>query len=196
MQNNEDEEVQKRVAYYSSLVDAWIQTRMEVDKNLIVISSIGIGFLITLLTNKGVSCATALVVYLGSFFSFFATIILCIVILHRNSSYIQKLIISPEAKDTLLDHLDFAAKLIFALGLIFTLIIGVSTGINQLYSNNNIKGGQEMTEERSKKYVTKSLKDLAKGKSLSGLGALNPANNPNNTSSTKASENHSSDKEK
>ncbi len=70
MQDNEDDKRQKSVAYYSSLVNAWIQTRMEVDKNLIGISSIGIGFIITLLTNTCVSCAAELVVYLGALFSF------------------------------------------------------------------------------------------------------------------------------
>jgi hypothetical protein len=46
MENNDSESIQKRVAFYTSLVNAWIQTRMEVDKTLIVISSAGIGFLI------------------------------------------------------------------------------------------------------------------------------------------------------
>jgi hypothetical protein len=66
-----DELAGKRVAFYSSLVNAWIQTRMEVDKTLIVISSAGIGFLITLLTRKvGISCNLFLL-YLAAFVSFY-----------------------------------------------------------------------------------------------------------------------------
>jgi hypothetical protein len=207
MQDNDPEQIQKRVAFYSSLVNAWIQTRMEVDKTLIIISSAGIGFLITLLANKGVTCATALVVYLVAFFCFFATIVLCVLILQRNSSYIRTLLDDPKAKDPLLDTIDRAAKFTFALALIFTLIVGVSTGIDQLYKNKNRKGGQEVAEDKG---VSKVVDESAKGprkvqpakiekRSLSGLGELSPSTNTGsttNTNSGQSSTNQSTEKKK
>lgn len=194
MQDNDNEKMQKRVAFYNNLVNAWIQTRMEVDKTLIVISSAGIGFLITLLAKKGVDCITELVVYMIAFFAFFITIALCIFIFHRNSSYIQNLLNAPDTKanDALLDVLDWAAKLIFALAMIFTLVIGVSTGVDQYYRNKNRKGGQEMAKDSeiqesntpngSQKAKPETIKKSLSG--LGGLGELHPDSNTGNTVNT------------
>jgi hypothetical protein len=169
MEKNENELAQKKVAFYTSLVNAWIQTRMEVDKTLIIISSAGIGFLITLLTNQGITCVTVFIVYLAAFISFFVVIVLCIIILHRNSSYIEALIENQKAKDRCLETLDYLAKTFFALALIFTLIIGISMGFNQLYGNGNKKGDQIMTEIKEKK-----IGKILEKKSFTGLDKLNP----------------------
>lgn len=150
MGNGNDEQTSKRVAFYSSLVNAWVQTRMEVDKTLIVISSAGIGFLITLLTrNGGISCSLFLL-YLAAFVSFFSVIVLCIMIFHRNSSYLEKVIkeddedegaeaVASDAGDVdskddyiYLKAFDYLSKFFFALAFIFTLIIGIWTGLNQI----------------------------------------------------------------
>lgn len=204
MESNDGESIQKRVAFYTSLVNAWIQTRMEVDKTLIVISSAGIGFLITLLNNKGVACATGFVVYLAAFLSFFVVIVLCIVILQRNSSYIKTLLNNPDAKDSYLDTIDIVAKVFFALALIFTLIIGISTGFDPLHKNS--KGDKEMTESKAKeilKKVNESLQGLDKlnpdkieKRSLSGLGDLRPDKNAGSTSTNTGSDQSSNDKKK
>lgn len=47
-------EQQKDVAYYSALVSAWIQTKMERDKTLASLSAGGIGLLVTILSTVGV----------------------------------------------------------------------------------------------------------------------------------------------
>ena len=206
MESNDSESVQKRVAFYTSLVNAWIQTRMEVDKTLIVISSAGIGFLIALLTNKGVACTAIFVIYLAAFFSFFVVIVLCILILQRNSSYIATLLNNPDAKDPYLDAFDHVAKAFFALALIFTLIIGISSGLDQLYKNKNNKGDQEMTKNKAEEILKKadeSLKGLDKlnpkkidQKSLSGLGDLKPDKDTGSSSTNNSSDQTAKDKKK
>jgi hypothetical protein len=45
----------KNVAHYSVMLDAWIQTRMALDKSLITLSAGGVGVLVTLLTTVGVA---------------------------------------------------------------------------------------------------------------------------------------------
>lgn len=206
MESNGSEAIQKRVAFYASLVNAWIQTRMEVDKTLIVISSAGIGFLITLLNNKGFVSTTGFIVYLSAFFSFFVVIILCIVILQRNSSYILTLLNNPDAKDPYLGVIDHVAKFFFALALIFTLIIGISIGVDQLHKSKNSKGDQKMTESKAKeilKKVEESLKGVDKldsskieTESLDGLGDLNPDKSTDSTSTNTGSDQSTNDKKK
>lgn len=69
MSNNEQElsetDKQKDVAFYSSCVNAWIQTRMEKDKQLLTLSSVAMGFLINLYKDLG-NDTTAFVLWLGS----------------------------------------------------------------------------------------------------------------------------------
>ena len=45
-ENKNSLEEQKGVAYYSALVNAWITTRMEKDKQLLTLSAAGIGLII------------------------------------------------------------------------------------------------------------------------------------------------------
>lgn len=44
----------KNIAYYQSHVDAWFLTRLEKDKAIFTVSSVGIGFLATILTTVGI----------------------------------------------------------------------------------------------------------------------------------------------
>ncbi|MDA8663964.1 hypothetical protein N9L66_03280 [Porticoccaceae bacterium] len=44
----------KNVAYYSTMLSAWIETKMERDKTLVTLSAAGIGLLVTILTVIGV----------------------------------------------------------------------------------------------------------------------------------------------
>ncbi|MGY0582644.1 MAG: hypothetical protein ACW7DV_11235, partial [Paraglaciecola chathamensis] len=45
----------KNVAFYSTLLSAWIQTKMERDKTLITLSSAAIALLVTMLTTVGIN---------------------------------------------------------------------------------------------------------------------------------------------
>jgi hypothetical protein len=44
----------KNIAHYSTLLSAWIQTKMERDKTLVTLSSAAIGFLVAILTAAGI----------------------------------------------------------------------------------------------------------------------------------------------
>jgi hypothetical protein len=195
---------QKEVAFYGNIVNAWIQTRMELDRTLIYISSAGIGFLITLLANKEGINTTDFLVFLAAFIAFFIVIILCVAIFHRNATHLEALLQNDKAKDRWLDALDCAAKGFFILALFCTLLIGVLTYSNQLYQINKNTGGNTMSENRSKELLNKidegssgetrpSFEKLDE-KSLSGLGNLKPDTQTNNDSDN-TNDNQNSDKE-
>ena len=44
----------KQTAYFAALVEAWLQTRMEKDKSLLMLAAGGVGVLVTLLTTTGI----------------------------------------------------------------------------------------------------------------------------------------------
>ena len=45
----------KNIAHYSTLLAAWIQTKMEIDKTLVTLSTAAIALLVTILTAVGTS---------------------------------------------------------------------------------------------------------------------------------------------
>lgn len=55
----------KNIAYYSVLVNAWIQTRMERDKTLVTLSAAAVGLLVTLLTTVGINKEWIILLYLA-----------------------------------------------------------------------------------------------------------------------------------
>ena len=171
-----NEKSQKKVAYYSALVNAWIQTKMEVDKTLIIISSAGIGFLITIISKLDINNVTELIIYLSAFVSFFIVIITCVEVFRKNAVYIKNIIDEKDDNHKSLDTYSFVAKLFFTLALIFILILGINIGVKQLK-----KGGMEMEEKKGKLVTNEGLGGLHKlkpevtvKKGLGGLGDLSP----------------------
>lgn len=189
--NTNDEKSRKRVAYYSVLVDAWVQSRMEVDKTLIIISSAGIGFLLTIISKLGINNVIEFIIYLFAFISFFIVIITCIVVFTKNTIYIKKIIKEGKDDHRSLDICSWVAKSFFILALISVLILGINIGIIQLR-----KGGAEMEEKEKKLSTNRRLGRLDKlqpggtvKKGLGGLGDLSPdrtdsSGNPETTSDT------------
>jgi len=204
MDTNDNEKSQKRMAFYSNVLNAWIQTKMEVDKTLILISSAGIGFLITLLANKKYIYPTDFITFPTAFTSFSVVIFSCFLIFCRNSSYLKTLLKNPDAKyDVWLCILDYLAKSFFIIALICTLIIGVSIGFNQLYQSKNNKGGTIMSDNKSKKTsINESLNGLNNldsekidKKSLTGFGDFNPDKQTNNDSDNTSNNQNSNNEE-
>jgi hypothetical protein len=114
----------KEVAYYSALVQAWIQTRMEMDKTLVILSSGGIGLLVTLLTTIGIEYQWELIPYAGAFVGFLITITLCIIIFKSNSVYIEKELSSEDKKPNLRRY-DLAVQCAFIFAVICAIAIGL-----------------------------------------------------------------------
>ncbi|MDA8085863.1 MAG: hypothetical protein M0Z75_04110 [Nitrospiraceae bacterium] len=167
MKPDNSEQIQKRVAYYSNLVNAWIQSRMELDKTLITISSAGIGFLVALLSYKVIDGWGMFTVFVMALIAFFLTIWTCIGIFKENSAYIGKLIENPDAtsEQSRLNKLDKRAQILFSVAMACVLAIGVMAAISQF--ENKAKEAQKMSVD--KKGTQRKTQD-----SIAGLGGLNP----------------------
>ena len=166
MEPDNVEKMQMRIAYYSNLTNAWVQTKMEKDKTFIIISAAGIGFLVNLLTDKDVTSRTILFLFVFGLLCFLAVIVACIHMLEKNASYIEALVRNPEIDDAGLKLLDKTTKWLFLTALAFTLLIGLIIGYNQLQSKNS-KGDQKMSKD-NKSIIGKTQDSIA------GLGGLHP----------------------
>ena len=93
-QNLDDLKLQEyhnnRVAFFDSWVKAWIQNRMELDKQLLSLSALAIGLLVGVLGNP--DNVLQLVIWLAAGFSFLFCGGLILIIFHRNTKYIETLL--------------------------------------------------------------------------------------------------------
>lgn len=122
---------EKEVAYYSALVGAWIDTRMELDRTLVALSAGGVGLLATLVTTVGVSKESHLWLY-GLAALMFATTLICeLVIFKKNSALIEETIQSLDPT-TKLKHLDKVAIVSFGIGIAAVLAVGILTATESL----------------------------------------------------------------
>ena len=76
---------EKEVAYFSAIVDAWVETRMEKDRALLGLSTGGVGLLATLLTTVGVARMWQLILYSAGALAFGFAIVTAIRIFGRNA---------------------------------------------------------------------------------------------------------------
>jgi hypothetical protein len=131
-ENEKAEKREKGVAYYSALVNAWLQTRAEKDRSLLTISTAAIGVLISLLAAKLIDKPPTLVLFILAIFSFLVCAVAVISIFDINASHIEKVINSGEKRSGLLAALDITAYISFIIGLALTLTIGIIIGIQNL----------------------------------------------------------------
>lgn len=106
-------------------------TRLEADKSLLVLSSAGVGLIVTLLTGDNLASMYELLLFLLGATFFGVCIFAVLAIFQGNAKYIQ----SPQSDGSSLVLLDKTAKATFALGIAFTAFAAVSVSVNNLTSN-------------------------------------------------------------
>ena len=115
---------QKEVAYYSALVNAWITTRMEKDKQLLTLSSAGIG--LTIIFQPRLSSILEFGIWVISGICFLLSIGILLSIFSDNGNLIEAEIQDPESnlKIKLDKRISFKTKVsvwLFILGAILVM---------------------------------------------------------------------------
>lgn len=123
----------KTIAYYSVMLDAWVETRLARDKTLVSLSAGGVGVLVTLLTTKGVSHLWELGLYLGSFGGFLVTLLLALTLYQKNSELIENDLRGTSSEHLKLKAFDQATIVAFCFGTLFAVSIAVSSAVNQIH---------------------------------------------------------------
>jgi hypothetical protein len=138
----------KEKAFYSAMISAWLNTKLERDKQLLGLSVTAIGLLVTLLRTVGISSFSQAILYGFALFSFLITVISVIYILGENSTHIEKILESSETESRALMYLDKAAEFSFVAGMILIVIIGMHSAVISL----NEKGTSMSQEKLSDTY--------------------------------------------
>ena len=133
-----DKNVQKEIALYSAVVQAWAGTRMEKDRSILNLSAAGIGLLVTLLTTVGVTARCQLVLYILAMIGFGIAILTALWIFSKNATYLKQVAKSNKVgDDKTLVRLDRVLIIAFLVGITMLVTIGIVTARIQLIQ----KGG-------------------------------------------------------
>jgi hypothetical protein len=156
---------QKKVEYYAASVAAWYETALEHDKSLLILSTGGIGLLITLLTTVGLGTAKALAlyIYIGAIICFVISLISILFVFRGNKKYIEDILSNKNQNtDSSLSKLDTIAMYSFCIGVVFTAFIGISTAISSFTAKGNIMANE----------TTKSTKNVCFTENFNGAEKL------------------------
>lgn len=124
----------KNIAYYSVLLKAWIETKMERDKTLVTLSSAAIGLLVTLLTTVGTKNFWEIPLFAISVSGFLVTIWSSLKIYQLNSQHIEEAINGSSKRNPLLEKYDKLSIRAFIFGSIIALLIGIVSSSYKLKS--------------------------------------------------------------
>ena len=173
MEDSETKEYkEKSKIFYSTIISVWFNTKLEKDKQLLILSTTAIGLLVTLLRTFSVSNNWELFCYVLALVCFVITIISVFVIFDRNASYIEKLIEDPRTEAEDLKTCDKVASTSFIIAIIAVLAIGIF-GINS--STNQGEKLDNMSTEQNINRIDKSIILNPEQKhSFSGANKLSP----------------------
>jgi hypothetical protein len=169
--NNDEIEQHKQIAYYASILQAWQNTKMELDKNILTLSSGAIGLLVTFINTFGVKTQCEIILYIISIGAFLIAIISSLMIFNNNAKYLEKINQdSTYTNDPILGFLDKTLIITFVIGIIGTILLSIVSITNQ-------KEGKKMSEKIIGQQSTGTTANTkSKSKSLDGMANLHPSN--------------------
>ncbi len=136
---DDPEYLHKKIAFYQTVLGAWVQTKMEADKQLLTLSGLAIGLL--MLFRKELESILQLVLWLSAGGLFVGTIITILAIFWNNSTHIEHVIaenqeqdvekktefkIKAEIMDKKLDRQTMCAFFMFVLAVILTFALAIA----------------------------------------------------------------------
>jgi hypothetical protein len=167
---------QKDVEFYAASVNAWYNTSLEHDKSIFALSAGGVGLLITLLTTVGVTSTMLLWLYITAILFFLVALCSMLYIFRRNRTHVEDVLSGQTASDPVLDKLDLVAISSFALGAVFTAVVGISAAFNS-YESKGVKVANEKPINTAPVQSTlgKSFNDVGRlQNSFNGIGRVQP----------------------
>jgi len=183
MNSNTNDKIieEKKIQYYAANCNAWFNTKLERDKTLITLSTGAIGLLVTLITTVGTSELFILVSYIFAIILFMTCSVSVIIILDKNAKHIEASLKNRNETNDSLKYLDIVALYSFIIGIVFSLIIGLSTGIDKY----------AQIQERIKMSQSTEI-PISTGRSFHGSNNLSPSPNTNTQNNNSQSNNSQS----
>ena len=133
-----DEELKaKRVEYYSASIGAWFNTSQEFDKSMFALSAGGIALLVSVMSN--VKTLAMFLLFIGASISFIVAAGVLLAVFQKNKPFLKQLAQNEQADSSLLVALDATAKIFFGLGVLLTVILGITMAMQNLNLTNCLR---------------------------------------------------------
>lgn len=180
----QNEDADKRVAYYAACVESWFVTRMELDKSLLTLSAGGVGILVGFLSDAGLRSVESLILYILSLIGFLICIASVLYVLKANSGYLEQINQACDddkqspATAKLLSALDAIAIMSFSLAVLCTSIIGVSLAAHSFSESEAIMSQKNKEEQKALGLVERDTNAFCG--SYSKAEAMKPKVKPDN----------------
>lgn len=150
----------KNVAFYSTLLSAWIQTKMERDKTLVTLSSAAIGLLVTILTTVGVNHHYILFIYIAAFIGFGICIGTSLKIYQLNSKHLENEL-GNKSSEIKLEKYDKRSFNSFLCGVFFLCFIGIYSAYSSLTITENSTMSNENKQLDTSEWEKRSLDGIS-----------------------------------
>jgi len=165
------------VAWYATLLSAFVSSRREKDKSLLALSTAGIGLLITLATTVGIPSVSIAVLYALALAAFLTAILAAIRVFDLDAKHVESLLreTRDQAPAEALRAADRFLFRSFLVGVVLSIAIGAGYALKSA-EHPTEESKMEAPDERS--HVT-TTPDVPERRSLEGIENLKPANLPN-----------------
>jgi hypothetical protein len=127
---NQNNIQQQQVEFYAASVNAWYNTALEFDKSMFTLSAGGIGLLVTMMSD--VKSMAMLHLYVAAVFFFIVCICMLLFVFRKNMGYIMQIANEQPTDNSLLRALDTGAAIMFSIGVVLTVVVGVMAAMQKL----------------------------------------------------------------
>ena len=127
---NDDKAKQMGVEFYSAGLSAWYNSALELDKSIFTFASGGVGLLVGILMP-----GTTLPVFIfcvAATLCFLSSIGMVLVVFQLNKTYLVRLFQNESPDDSLLSVLDKGAAIMFSMGVVLTIVVGIMTAVAKM----------------------------------------------------------------
>lgn len=152
-------QLEKKKAFYNAAYAALVDNCMEIDKQLLYLSSAAIGLLITFFLSK-IENFSQLILWLLSVLLFILTIIVIFIIFVGNNRILQN-VLNDEKEEISLSLFDKISKTLFVIAVLLTFILSI-TILNNNFVLHKINQKQELINMSQKKEYQNSLDKFIK----------------------------------
>lgn len=146
----------KSIEFHSAAVNAWFNTRLELDKNLLTLSSGGVALLMGLMSTTGIHTIEKLSLYIVAIISFVVCIGSSLFIFRLNSIRIEEIINNEKSSiGNTLKNLDLLNYLSFFVGVILSIMIGISSATDSFSAHHQEKLTPQMNQQATPNQINR-----------------------------------------
>jgi len=161
---------QQEDLFYGALVGAWLNTKLERDKSVLMLSAGAVGLLATLMTTVGPYTYIAIALYAVGTIAFAGALVIVLIVFDRNAKHLEQAARDPKAHDPVLAKMDTASFWLFVVGAVVLGALGFMTAVEKIHTRTE---ASMANSDQTKSAIPASGDTLQR--SFNGISEMRPA---------------------